>query len=146
MTVSRPGGKLLPWGNCDVILKTLLASSLFVAWTPRVIEGGRDVEAAAVPASPGAPEISLDDAVDAFLAEMLPYAAGGWVRLRHVATSYAQMGQGRGWPPVYPRTLGNKLVARGCTREQMDLRGSDGSRPSVIHFPRSVKRGTRRKA
>lgn len=126
------------------MLKTglILAVAAVFGWRPRVVQGGRQPP---VHDAPSPPVLALPPPVDmmdrdaaarAFFLIMREEIAGGWVRLRHVRTSYNQLAPSHGWPPLTDNALSRSLVALGCTRSKIDCRASHGGRPTVIHFPK----------
>jgi hypothetical protein len=77
--------------------------------------------------------MSPDVAVEELLAELVDYhGAGAALRFSLVASYFRQFGRARLWPAIADKTLSQMLCARGCAREQRDLRASEGRRITFI--------------
>lgn len=84
------------------------------------------------------PSVSVDGAVSAFMAQMMEYAPGEEMLLRHVCQSYDQLATGHRWPPLSTKALSVALVKRGCKRGIRNNRRIDGTRLTTIQFPAEV--------
>lgn len=84
------------------------------------------------------PSKPVEVAVAEFLAQMLEYAAGEQMLLRHVCRSYDQLAEGHRWPALSTKALSQALVKHGCRRGQRNTRRTDGKRLTTIQFPEAA--------
>ncbi len=89
--------------------------------------------------TPRASAIDRDTAMKEFMAAMIDCGAGGALAFRHVARNYAQLGATAGWPPLKDKALSLALARHGCTKH-VGPRQKDGSRPTIVTFPKTQRR------
>lgn len=82
--------------------------------------------------------VDRDTAITEFWSIMMDCGAGGSLAFRHIARNYAELGATAGWPPLKDKSLSMALTRRGC-RKHVGSRQKDGSRPTILTFPKAKK-------
>ncbi|WP_072389797.1 hypothetical protein [Hyphomicrobium sp. CS1GBMeth3] len=91
--------------------------------------------------------LTPEEAVRAFLDDMIEFCGGESIRFRRLAWSYDAMRRGRAksdecegyaprpWPPIKDKTLSQLLCALGCVSEKRDMRSKGEGRPTFVSIP-----------
>lgn len=82
--------------------------------------------------------VDRETAIREFWEIMMDCGAGGALAFRHIARNYAELGVTAGWPPLKDKSLSMALTRRGC-RKHVGGRQKDGSRPTILTFPKAKK-------
>lgn len=133
------------------VLKNMKKIASNVYWLPRrasrhaqdIDNAVKDVQPDAIVAEPDAvlpsrrtrfqpPLFTEGQSVKAFFLEVMEYAAGNDLRVKHVEHSYQQLAIERRWAAISMKALSMHLVALGCKRRRVGPK-----RETYLSFPKA---------